>query len=181
MGSKTVSSFPLQNIRFKGVKPPINQILALSAPLMNYIIKEASSLKALKLYMSCKYFFYKVRTPICHSLYLGNRVESKCMGQFTSVNDSASKRLNHLWLSNLIFVDSEDSSFLSKVIPKFGRISARYLNLRNQDISVKEFLLLTKKRISSIRLNNVSIKDGEGNAIAFEVFFSTLSNAFIIQ
>ena len=171
----------LEDYHLARIQPPKHQSFPFRAPLMNYLIKRASSRLIQNLYSSCKYFFVKIRMPICHSLYLGNKVESNIFRQFMSVNDPESPSLNNLWIPNSITVDSLNPQFLSSVIPKLGKILLRFLNLRNQNLTVNEYFLLTKfSNLYLVKLYNVSIKDDDGNPITFEDFFSTLSYAAVL-
>ena len=177
-----ISPSRLQDYELPGIQPPSNQSFPFRAPLMQYLISHASPRRMQKLYFSCKYFFFKVRKPICHFLYLGNKVESKFFKQFMAVDDPESRNLKNVCLSNSIYVDTLDSKCLSNVIPKLSIISLNFFTLRHQNISVNEYFLLTKSLTTfAIKLDNVSIEDDEGCPIAFEDFFSTLSRAQIIE
>ena len=158
------------------------QVFPFKATLMNYLMSNMSANLTQKSYLCCKYFFFKSQKPICHFLHLcDGRRNIRFVKQFMAVNNPNSKYLENLWISNSIHVDTINSSFLSKIIPKMGKITPSFLTLRNQKLSINDYFLLTKSpKIHVVRMDNVSIED-DGVPIAFEDFFAPLSRALIIE
>jgi hypothetical protein len=153
--------------------------------VIDAIIKNSSPELLQKLYQCSKYFFNKVRKPLCHSLFIGNTYQVRYFGQSLAVDEKYLdfKGLNNLRIANAVIVRNHfRHDLLSTIIPKLDSCVARFIRIHAQILSASDYGFLTSSgNVEKIVLSEVTIYEKDGTLISLENLLKPLPKAIHIE
>ena len=161
------------------------QAFALPKPIIWYILQHGVGHGLLKnLHISCKHFFILKPTPICYSLGL-KRKESDWVIRFRDDSmelNSADETMNlfkNLHLTTSLLVQRRTGvNFLSSIIPRLCKCTAKYINIKQQNLSFEEFkFLIESGNVIRLKLWGNKITFGKAHdQISLEMITEFLPN-----
>ena len=145
------------------------QNFALPDPLIRYVLISSNITVLQKLQESCKFWFLALPTPIVYNLHVNNSSFSEYFQHSLCINESALPQasFSNLCVGNVLKFKCKDRKALSHFMPKIKKCTANLVHLSNQDLSLSEFLILTRN-VKHLVLYETKITTNSGNALSKE-------------
>uniref|UniRef100_A0A914Q7Q2 Uncharacterized protein n=1 Tax=Panagrolaimus davidi TaxID=227884 RepID=A0A914Q7Q2_9BILA len=159
----------------------VYQEFAVPGPIVLYVLKNAGHRVLRKLFASCKWFFAKQPTPICHRLRTGSREIYK--DESLTLKRYSKKELfpKKLYITGNIFCGMQfhyESTALIDFLPKFYRCEAKFISLpSNIHLSFDELKsLIGHGGVVKLDICRCILKDEKNKCVALEKIMEFLPN-----
>uniref|UniRef100_A0A914QKZ6 Uncharacterized protein n=1 Tax=Panagrolaimus davidi TaxID=227884 RepID=A0A914QKZ6_9BILA len=154
-----------------------DQKFALPGPIIRYVLKNAGHRVLRKLFASCKYFFNKQPTPICHRLLTGPREIYKDESLTLKEDSKEESFPKKLYITGNMFCGSRFAPWID-FLPKFYRCEAKFICLpSNIHLAFDELkFLIGHGGVIHLNIYCCILKDEKNEDVALEKIMEFLPN-----
>ena len=170
------------------MKPPEQlqkaQRLHFKSTLIRYLIEEASVSVQWKLMKSCRYLAKSFPSIICHHLRLAKWVRvSSYYSQSLKLSDEATdnNKFTKLHITNHLYVYISDPWKLHTMIPKLYRCSARFVVIRDQNLTWSDAKFCLNDSVEKLKLWNNNVVKVDGTLASIYQVLELVPNAYELK
>lgn len=161
-----------------------HQCFALPQTLITYILNSPSPKIRYNLFISCKLMFTQKPTPICQQLEIGpflGKSEYRQQSIRLQNPDMVLPALSNLYVVDRLDFRYSCISMLSTIIPKLSHCEARFIQIRQQIITINDLKFLSSPKLEKFFYINGGITNSDGNVADLEAILQQLESANYIR